>query len=109
VAGENRGLYALSIVGSFSLLPWLESGADSVAPNVCHLVRSAARASPAARHGDATSVIARPPPLQMGQQLWSLLGCGPSAASQRGYAMADRQIHPFDKGGVELSIEAQSL
>ncbi len=54
-------------------------------------------------------VIVRPPPLQMGQQLWSLLGRGPGAASQRGYAMADRQIHSFDKGGVELSREAQSL
>jgi hypothetical protein len=34
----------LSIVGWFCRLPWQESGADSVAPAVCHLALVAARA-----------------------------------------------------------------
>jgi len=41
-AGENKGLPLLSIVGSFSLLPSLESVADSVAQPACHLVLAAA-------------------------------------------------------------------
>jgi hypothetical protein len=53
VAGENRGLPPLSIVGSFSPQPWRESAGDSVAPDVCSLVREAAQASPAAIHGGA--------------------------------------------------------
>ncbi len=54
-AGENRGLHALSIVGSFSLLPWLESGADSVALPVCPLALVAARAPLAVLGEDAQS------------------------------------------------------
>jgi len=49
------------------------------------------------------------PPFQIGQQLWGLLCGGPGATSQRHYFMADGQIHPFDKGGVEPSREAQVL
>jgi len=54
-------------------------------------------------------MIVRAPPLQMGEQVWGLLRRGPGTTSQRGYSMADGQIHPFDKGGVEPSREAQSL
>jgi hypothetical protein len=43
------------------------------------------------------------PPLEVGQQVRRLLRRRPGATSQRGYSMSDRQIHPLDKGGVELS------
>ena len=54
-------------------------------------------------------MIVRTPPLQMGQQLRSLLGRGPGATSQCRYSMSERQIHPFNKGGVQPSRETQSL
>ena len=54
-------------------------------------------------------MIVRAPPLQMSEQVWGLLRRCPGTTSQRGYCMADRQIHPFDKGGVEPSREAQSV
>ena len=47
-AGDGTGHPALTIVGWFCLLPWLESVADSVAPDGYHLVREAAQAPPAA-------------------------------------------------------------
>ncbi len=49
------------------------------------------------------------PPLQRGQQLWSLLGSRPGAASQRGYPMSDGQIDPLNESGVQPAREAQSL
>ena len=49
------------------------------------------------------------PPFQVGQEVWGLLSRGPGSTSQRGYSMTDSQIHPFDKGRVEPSREAQSL
>ena len=54
-------------------------------------------------------MIMRAPPLQMGEQLWRLLRRRPRATSQRGYSMADGQIHPLDESGVESSRETQSL
>jgi hypothetical protein len=45
----------LSIVGWFCRLPWQVSGADSVAPAVCHLALVAARAPPAVSGEDAQS------------------------------------------------------
>ena len=51
----------------------------------------------------------RTPPLQVSSQVWDLLSRRPASTSQRGYCMADRQTHPFDKGGVEPSREAQSV
>jgi hypothetical protein len=47
-ARGKRGLRAPSIVGWFCRLPELLSAAESVAPDVCPLVREAAQASPAA-------------------------------------------------------------
>jgi hypothetical protein len=49
------------------------------------------------------------PPFQMGQQLGGLLRSGPGATSQRGYSMADGQIHPLNKSRVQPPREAQSL
>ncbi len=109
---ESRGKKAPrvpSIVGSFSPQPWLEFAGESVALDDCHLVLVAAQASPATLHGGATSVIVRAPPLQMGQQLWSLLGRGPGPSCERCHAMTDRQIHPFDTSGVQPSGETHSL
>jgi hypothetical protein len=40
------------------------------------------------------------PPLEMGQQVWRLLCCGPGPAGQSCHPMADGQIHPFDESGV---------
>ncbi len=54
-------------------------------------------------------MIVRSPPLEMSEQMWRLLSRSPGATSQRRYAMADGQIHPLNKGGVEPSREAQSL
>ena len=54
-------------------------------------------------------MIVSPPPFQMGQQLWGLLGRGPRATCQRGYPMTDAQIDPFNKSGVQPSREAHSL
>src|SRR6266704_7025899 len=51
--GDGKGLLALSIVGSFSRLPWLEYAAGSVVRPACHLALVAVRAPLAALHGDA--------------------------------------------------------
>jgi len=40
-------------------------------------------------------MILGPPPLQMGQKLWSLLGSGPGSSCQSRYSVTDCQIHPF--------------
>ncbi len=48
-------------------------------------------------------MIVSSPPLQMGQQVWGLLGCGPRATCQSCYPMTDRQIHPLDKSSVQSS------
>jgi hypothetical protein len=49
------------------------------------------------------------PPLEIGEQVWRLLGRGPGATSQRGYSVSDGQIHPLNKGRVQSSRETQSL
>ncbi|SRR5258708_7776733 len=54
-------------------------------------------------------MIVSSPPLEMGQELWGLLGRGPSAACQSCHPMADGQIHSLNKSGVQPSREAQSL
>ena len=54
-------------------------------------------------------MVVRAPPLEVGQQLWGLLGRGPRTTSQRGYPMADRQIHPFNKSGIQPPRKAHSL
>src|SRR5947209_6542273 len=97
---------ASSIVGPFFLLPWQGYGAGSVGPDVCPLVREAARALLAALREDATSVIVCPPPLQMGQEVWSGLRRGPGATSQRGYSVSNGQIDPLNIGSVQPSREA---
>ena len=51
-------------------------------------------------------MIVGSPPLQMGQQVWGLLGRRPGATSQRGHPVSDGQIHPLDKSGVQPSREA---
>ncbi len=54
-------------------------------------------------------MIRSPPPFQVNQQLWGLLSGRPGAACERCHAMSDRQIDPFNEGGVQPSREAQSL
>ena len=54
--GDNRALPMLSTVGWFFPLPSLEYTADSVVPEVCHLVLADARAASGAMHGDARNV-----------------------------------------------------
>ena len=49
------------------------------------------------------------PPLEMGQEVWSGLRCGPGAACPRCHPMTDSQIRPLNKSGVQSSREAQSL
>jgi hypothetical protein len=51
-------------------------------------------------------MIVGAPPLQMGEQVWSLLSRRPGATSQRGYSVSDRQIHPLNTGSVQPSREA---
>ena len=48
-------------------------------------------------------MIVSSPPFQVGQQLWGLLGGGPGATRQRCHPMADGQIDPLDKSGVQSS------
>ena len=48
-------------------------------------------------------MVVASPPFQVNKQLWGLLGRRPAPTSQRSHAMTDRQIHPFNKGGVESS------
>ena len=54
------------------------------------------------------NMIGSSPPFQMRQQPWGRLRRGPGAAGQRCHAMADGQIHPLNKSGVQPSREAQS-
>ncbi len=49
------------------------------------------------------------PPLKMSQEVWSELRRSPTATCQRSYPMTDRQIHPFNEGGIQPSREAHSL
>jgi hypothetical protein len=51
-------------------------------------------------------MVVRSPPLQMGQQLGSLLRSGPGPSCQSRHAMAHGQIHPLDKRRVQSSREA---
>jgi hypothetical protein len=53
-------------------------------------------------------MIVGSPPLQVGQELWGLLCCGPGVTCQRCHSMADGQIHPLDKSGIQASGEAKS-
>jgi len=108
-ARGERAPRAPSIVDVFCRLPWLEYDAGSVVPKACHLALVAARGLPAARHGDATSMVVRAPPLEVGQQLWGRLRRGPRTTSQRGYPMADRQWSPFNKSGIQPPRKAHSL
>ncbi|HLX57676.1 MAG TPA: hypothetical protein VKR83_11680 [Ktedonobacteraceae bacterium] len=41
-------------------------------------------------------MVVHAPPLEVSEQLWGLLGRGPRATSQRGYPMADGQIHSLN-------------
>jgi hypothetical protein len=104
-ARDNRVPLPLSIVGSFSPLPWLEYAGDSVVPDMCHAL-GAVRMPLVAMRGDATSVIVGSPPFQVNKELWSLLGRSPATTCQRSHAMTDREIHPFNKSGVESSRDA---
>jgi hypothetical protein len=54
-------------------------------------------------------MIVGAPPLQMRSEVWRLLGRGPGTSCQRCHAMADGQIHAFDKSGIQPSGEAKSL
>ncbi len=49
------------------------------------------------------------PPLEMGEQVWGLLCCGPGSTCQSCDAMTHRQIHPLNESGVESSRETQFL
>ena len=57
----------------------------------------------------AHKVIVRPPPLEMSQQVWGLLCGGPGTSCQSCYAMTDREIHPLNESGIQLSREAHFL
>ena len=105
-ARDKTTLPAQSTVGRFFPLPWLGYDVGTVARATCHLALAAARAPPGAMREDATSVIVNSPPLEMSQQVWGRLCRGPGATSQRGYSMADGQIHPLNESGVQPSREA---
>ncbi len=48
-------------------------------------------------------------PLQVGQQLWGLLGGSPGATRQCCHPVTDGQIDPLDESGIQPSREAQFL
>src|SRR6266436_2241608 len=54
-------------------------------------------------------MIISSPPFQVGEELRSLLNCGPGAACQCCHSMTDSQWSPLDKSSVEPPREAQSL
>ena len=54
----------------------------------------------------AHKVIIGSPPLEMGEQVWGLLGSGPGTACQRCNPMTDGQVHPFNKGSIQPSRKA---
>ncbi len=54
----------------------------------------------------AHKMLGSPPPFQMSQKVWGLLGRGPRATCQRSYPMTDAQIDPFNTSGVQPSREA---
>jgi hypothetical protein len=54
-------------------------------------------------------MIVGSPPFHVSQELWSELRRSPRATRQRCYPMADGQIHPLDKSGVQPSREAHPL
>jgi len=100
---------APSIVASFCRWPELPYAGDNVALDGCPLVRAAARAPHAVLGEGATSVVIGSPPLQMGQQVRGLLGCGPGATCQGSYSMTDGQVHPLDTSRIQPSREAHRL
>ncbi len=57
----------------------------------------------------AYKMIVGAPPLQMSQELWSLLGSGPGPSRERCHPVSDGQIHPLDERRVQPSRETQSL
>ena len=109
LARSTRAPRAPPIVGWFSRLPSLAYAAGSVALAICHRALVAARAPLAVLGEEATSVVIGSPPLEMCQQLRSLLGCGPASTGQRCYGVTNRQIQPFNKRRVEPSRMAQIL
>jgi transposase len=54
-------------------------------------------------------MIVSPPPLQLGEQVWALLGRSPGAASQRCHAMTNREIHPLNESGVQSPRKTDPL
>jgi hypothetical protein len=54
-------------------------------------------------------MVGGPPPVQVGQQGWRLLCCGPGAACERCHPMSDGQWSPLDERRVQSSREASSL
>ena len=92
MARDNKAHPALSIVGLFFPLPWLGYAVGSIARSACHLGLVVVRTH---------KVLIGAPPFQVGQQARGLLSRSPGATSQRRYSMADGQIHPLDKSGIE--------
>ena len=54
----------------------------------------------------AHKMIIGSPPVQVSQQMGSLLGRGPGAVCQCCHSMSDAQIDALDKSGVQSSREA---
>lgn len=57
----------------------------------------------------ADKMILRSPPLEMGQELWGLVGRSPGAASESCHPMPNGQIYSLNTSGVQPPGEAQSL
>ncbi len=53
-------------------------------------------------------MIISSPPLEMSQELWSLLRSGPGTSCKRCHSMSDGQWSPLDESGVEASRKTQS-
>jgi hypothetical protein len=79
-----------------------------MARSACHLALVGVAAALAARHVDATSVRVRPPPLEMGEQVWGGLSRRPGATCESCHPMAGSQWSPFNQRCVESSRETQS-
>lgn len=54
-------------------------------------------------------MVVRAPPLEVSQQLWSMLGRGPGTSCERCHSMTDGQWSPLNESGVESSRETHPL
>jgi 5-methylcytosine-specific restriction endonuclease McrA len=103
--GEHPAGHSTSMgsVGCQSFRPLMEAQCQTVASSFTR------RHEPHAQRFVSTDKMGiHPPPLQVSQQVGSLLLLGPGATSQRRYPMSDGQWSPLDKCRVQPRLRSPS-